>query len=102
MNGTYDPNFSLEFQCKDMNLGESISGKLGISMPVTAAAHKIYEEARVKYGDNGPSSMPPKLLEDALNEPLQKRGFDEWSYSINIDQDDGAVSVIHDFGRSKQ
>lgn len=96
MNGTYNPNFSLEFQCKDMCLGENIAQRLGIGIPLNAAAHKVYEEARIKYGNNAPSSLPPKLMEDALNEPLQTGGFDEWSYSIKVDQINGAVSVIHD------
>merc|ERR1712154_147934 len=86
MNGTYDPNFSLEFQCKDMNLGNNIANRFGASIELNSVAHKIYEEARIKYGDKGPSS-------------LQIHGvFDKWTYSTDIDQK-GSVSVIHHFDR---
>eukprot|EP00485_Elphidium_margaritaceum_P004641 CAMPEP_0202710436 /NCGR_PEP_ID=MMETSP1385-20130828/22423_1 /ASSEMBLY_ACC=CAM_ASM_000861 /TAXON_ID=933848 /ORGANISM="Elphidium margaritaceum" /LENGTH=333 /DNA_ID=CAMNT_0049369979 /DNA_START=21 /DNA_END=1019 /DNA_ORIENTATION=+ len=96
-NGTYDTEFAVELQCKDMKLGNDLCQQYQIPTPMHTLAQQIYNTAQYQYGKDAPSTIPVKLVEDALNEPLQvPKKFDEWSYSI--DTSGNKVTVIHKFG----
>ncbi len=92
-NGTYDPEFSLALHCKDLALGRGIASDSGVPIRLHDLVEEIYNEARVKYGDDAGSSHPPKLIEDDLGEQLQVDGFEDWTYSLNIV--DGSMAVRH-------
>ena len=92
-NGSFDPDFSLELHCKDLALGRNIAQESGVPIKVHSLVEEIYNEARVKYGDDKGSSHPAKLLQDLLGEKLQIKGFEDWTYSINIV--DGTMAVSH-------
>ena len=92
-NGSFDPDFSLELHCKDLALGRNIAQESGVPIKVHSLVEEIYNEARLKYGNDKGSSHPAKLLQDLLGEKLQIEGFDDWTYSINIV--DGTMAVRH-------
>jgi hypothetical protein len=43
-------------------------------------AQQIYERARARYGDDAPSSMPAKLMQEDCGVQLQAPGFDGFTY----------------------
>eukprot|EP00794_Sanderia_malayensis_P020411 gene20411-22424_t len=90
-NGTFDPEFSLGLHCKDLALGRAIASNSGVPIRLHDLVEEIYNEARVRYGDDAGSSHPPKLLQDDLNVRLQIEGFEDWTYSINVVDDTIAV-----------
>ena len=92
-NGSFNPDFSLELHCKDLALGRNIAQESGVPIKVHSLVEEIYNEARLKYGNDKGSSHPAKLLQDLLGEKLQIEGFEDWTYSINIV--DGTMSVNH-------
>ena len=97
MNGGYDPDFTLELQCKDLELGHQICLKHKIPLELMGLTQSMYNRAKYKYGDNGPSSMPPKIIEDDLNTPLRHEKFNHWGYSADVNKIDDSFVVVHDF-----
>ena len=47
---------------------------------VHGIARQVYERARARYGDDAPSSMPAKLMEEDCGEKLQAPGFEGFTY----------------------
>ena len=96
-NGSYETEFAVDLQCKDMRLGGEICEHHGVPIELHALVHQIYNRAKYKYGANAPSTIPAKLIQDELQDaPLQiEETFDKWSYSI--DTTNNTVTVIHKF-----
>jgi len=96
-NGSYDTDFAVELQCKDMRLGNQLCEQFGVPLPVHSLVHQIYNTAKYRYGENAPSTIPVKIMEDTLNdERLQIEGkFDKWTYSI--DTKNNTVTIVHKF-----
>ena len=92
-NGTYDPDFTLDLHCTDLNLGYELARKFGVPTEIFSLSEQIYNRARLRFGGNEGSSSPPKLLEEDLNEPLQVAGFDDWTYSVEYVK--GSMAVVH-------
>lgn len=102
MNGSYDPDFTLELQCKDLELGHQICLKHKIPLELMGLTQQMYNRAKYKYGDNKPSSLPPKLIEDDLNTPLRNEKFENWGYSADTEKIDQSFVVVHDFDTKKK
>ena len=92
-NGTYDPDFTIELHCKDLNLGYELARKFQVPIELHSHVEQIYNRARQKYGNDVGSSSPPKLLEDDLQEPLQIEGFEDWTYTV--EHVEGSMAVVH-------
>ena len=101
MNGSYDPDFTLDLQCKDLELGHQISLKNNIPLELHGLTQHIYNRAKFKYGPNEGSSMPPRMLEDDLNTPLRHEKFNNWSYSANTETIDDSFVVVHNYDNKK-
>ena len=54
---------------------------------------QIYTRALKTYGSEVGCYTPPRLLEDAMNDKLRTKGFENWSY--NVENIDGALHVRH-------
>lgn len=93
MNGEYNPGFTVNLQCKDMELGHFIAKQYEIPIEIFSLVQQIYNRAKYKYGDESGSSIIPKLLEHDLNESLQIDGFKKWEYSVDINDD--STKVLH-------
>ena len=73
-NGTYNPDFTLELHCKDLNLGYDLARKFKVPTELHSHVEQIYNRARFRYGNDAGSSYPLKMLEDDLQEQLQIGG----------------------------
>jgi len=62
-------------------------------MDLNQMAMSAFRRAQYKYGDDAACYVPPKLLEDDLNEILQSDHFKNWSYENEIVND--ALVVKH-------
>jgi len=91
-NGTYDPDFTIELHCKDLNLGYELARKFNVPTELHAHAEQIYNRARVKLGDDVGSTSPARMLEEDLNESLQIDDFEDWTYTI--EHVEGSMAVL--------
>merc|ERR1719263_433514 len=91
LNQTYDPDFTVGLQCKDLNLGYQLSMANRCPLRLLGLVEQLYNEARFKYGENSPSSIPAKLIEDALEERLYTPGYENFSYTVRNLKDSWAV-----------
>eukprot|EP00613_Pedinella_sp_CCMP2098_P078570 CAMPEP_0171963580 /NCGR_PEP_ID=MMETSP0993-20121228/176398_1 /TAXON_ID=483369 /ORGANISM="non described non described, Strain CCMP2098" /LENGTH=283 /DNA_ID=CAMNT_0012612221 /DNA_START=69 /DNA_END=917 /DNA_ORIENTATION=- len=80
MNGTFDTDFALKLHCKDFDIGYKMARALKSPLVLHSVAQQVYERARARYGDDAPSSMPAKLLEEDCGVTLQAPGFDGFTY----------------------
>jgi len=80
MNGTYDTDFALKLHCKDLDIGYKMGRTLKSPLVLHSVAQQVYERARARYGDEAPSSMPAKLMEEDCHTHLQAPGFEGFTY----------------------
>lgn len=80
MNGSFDTDFALKLHCKDLDIGYKMARALKSPLVLHGVAQQIYERARARYGDDAPSSMPAKLMEEDCHVKLQAQGFDGFTY----------------------
>jgi 3-hydroxyisobutyrate dehydrogenase len=80
MNGTFDTDFSLQLHCKDLDIGYKMARALKTPLVLHGCAQQVYERARARYGDQAPSSMPAKLMEEDCGVKLQAPGYDGFTY----------------------
>jgi len=80
MNGTFDTDFALKLHCKDLDIGYKMARTLRTPLVLHGVAQQVYERARARYGDEAPSSMPAKLMEEDCGTHLQASGFDGFTY----------------------
>lgn len=76
----FDTDFALKLHCKDLDIGYKMGRALKSPLVLHGLAQQIYERARAKYGDDAPSSMPAKLMEEDCGIKLQAPGFDGFTY----------------------
>lgn len=91
-NGTYDPDFTIELHCKDLNLGYELARKFKVPIELHSHAEQMYNRARVKFGNDVGSTSPARMLEEDLNESLQIDGFEDWTYTI--EHVEGSMAVL--------
>ena len=80
MNGSFDTDFALKLHCKDLDIGYSMARALKSPLVLHSVAQQVYERARARYGDDAPSSMPAKLMEEDCGIKLQAPGFEGFTY----------------------
>jgi len=93
MNGSYDPSFTIDLQCKDNNLVMKIADDFGVPLELMSYITAKYSVAKQKYGDDAPCYIGAKMIEDTMKENLQCEKFDTWSYGI--DNIDGSCVIRH-------
>ena len=80
MNGSFDTDFALKLHCKDLDIGYKMARALNSPLVLHSVAQQVYERARARYGDDAPSSLPAKLMEEDCGVKLQADGFDGFTY----------------------
>jgi len=80
LNGTFDTNFQLKLHCKDLDIGYKMARALKSPLVLHSVAQQVYERARARYGDEAPSSMPAKLMEEDCAVKLQAPGYEGFTY----------------------
>lgn len=80
MNGGFDTDFALKLHCKDLDIGYKMARALKSPLVLHGVAQQVYERARARYGDDAPSSMPAKLMEEDTGVKLQAPGYEGFTY----------------------
>jgi len=91
--GEYHDSFPIDLMCKDTQLGYEMARNAKVPLEVFGLMQQIYHRALYSLGPDVGCYAPPKLYENELNESLQSKGFENWSYTVeNVD---GALHVRH-------
>ena len=69
--GHYDPSFSLALCCKDLDLVNQIARSQGFDLTMGQFVQKLFEEAKVTYGESAAELHVVKLLEDKVETYLR-------------------------------
>lgn len=93
-NGTYDPGFTLELHCKDLNLGRQLAIEGEMPLEVMSLVEQIYRRAMHKYGKDAGSSHPAKLTPDDIGDTVYTPGYENWTYTIEK-VTGGGIGVVH-------
>ena len=75
LNGSYDINFTMDHEVKDLTLFDDLGKKFGVPLEMSPLAVQIMRDGLARYGPRAWSSMVVKRLEDACNEDLRAPGF---------------------------
>jgi 3-hydroxyisobutyrate dehydrogenase len=78
LNGSYNINFTMDHEVKDLTLFDELGRKYDIPLEMSPLAVRIMRDGLKKYGPRVWSSMVVKRLEDACNEDLRAPGFPEY------------------------
>ncbi|MEE9414140.1 MAG: NAD(P)-dependent oxidoreductase [Acidimicrobiales bacterium] len=64
--GHYDPSFTLDLCLKDLGLVRELEEQVGTDLPMTAAAHEVFQQAADRYGsDVGELHVTRRIEDDA-------------------------------------
>jgi len=74
--GHYDPSFTLDLCCKDLDLLAGLGQDFATDLPMTRAAHERFREARNEYGGGAAELHVCKLIEEQAGISLRVSG--EW------------------------
>ncbi len=77
LNGSYNINFTMDHEVKDLTLFDALGEKYGIPLELSPLAVEIMRDGLARYGPRAWSSMVVKRLEDACGEDLRAPGFPE-------------------------
>ena len=72
--GHYDPSFSLDLCCKDLDLIVRLAGSRNVPVDFSHLAQQKFERAREVFGGTAGELHVCKLIEDATGTPLQVAG----------------------------
>ena len=74
--GHYDPSFSLGLCLKDLGLLDALGAAVGAPLPMTNAAHQVFQAAGERYGTDAGELHVAKLIEDDADLSMRLDG--EW------------------------
>jgi 3-hydroxyisobutyrate dehydrogenase len=100
LNGSYDINFTMDHEVKDLTLFDDLGKKLEVPLEMSPLAVQIMRDGLAKYGPRAWSSMVVKRLEDACGEDLRAPGFPE--YLTDPEPEAAGAEVIPRKGRVSQ
>lgn len=92
LNGSYNINFTMDHEVKDLTLFDDLAKKLEVPLEMSPLAVQIMRDGLAKYGPRAWSSMVVKRLEDACNEDLRAPGFP--GYLTDVEPEAAGVEVI--------
>jgi 3-hydroxyisobutyrate dehydrogenase len=78
LNGSYNINFTMDHEVKDLSLFDDLGKKLDIPLELSPRCVEIMRDGLERYGPRVWSSMVVKRLEDDCNEDLRAPGFPEY------------------------
>ena len=77
LNGSYNINFTMDHEVKDLTLFDELGKKNNIPLELSPLCVEIMRDGLKRYGPRVWSSMVVKRLEDACGEDLRAPGFPE-------------------------
>jgi 3-hydroxyisobutyrate dehydrogenase len=92
LNGSYDINFTMDHEVKDLTLFDDLGKKLEVPLEMSPLAVQIMRDGLAKYGPRAWSSMVVKRLEDACGEDLRAPGFP--GYLTDFEPEAAGAEVI--------
>merc|ERR1719430_67490 len=93
LRGDFDPTFTIDLHCKDLDLGYQIAKKHKVPIPLHGLVQQMSNEAMYKYGAEEGCYSAQRLYEDACGETLRADGFQKWRFENRII--DGSVVPEH-------
>ena len=75
LNGSYNINFTMDHEVKDVTLFDELGETLGVPLEMSPLVVQIMQDGLDKYGARAWSSMVVKRLEDACETDLRAPGF---------------------------
>ncbi len=77
LNGSYNINFTMDHEVKDLTLFDELGRSLGVPLELSPLCVAIMRDGLERYGPRVWSSMIVKRLEEACSEDLRAPGFPE-------------------------
>ena len=77
LNGSYNVNFTMDHEVKDVTLFDELGKNLGVPLELSPMVVEIMRDGLKRYGPRAWSSMVVKRLEDACGADLRAPGFPE-------------------------
>jgi 3-hydroxyisobutyrate dehydrogenase len=78
LNGSYNINFTMDHEVKDLALFDDLAKKHEVPLELSPLCVDIMRDGLKRYGPRVWSSMVVKRLEDACGEDLRAPGFPEY------------------------
>ena len=78
LNGSYNINFTMDHEVKDLTLFDELGKKHGVPLELSPLCVEIMRDGLKRYGPRVWSSMVVKRLEDDCGEDLRADGFPEY------------------------
>ncbi len=78
LNGSYNINFTMDHEVKDLSLFDQLGKGLGVPLELSPLCVEIMRDGLARYGPRAWSSMVVKRLEDDCGEDLRADGFPEY------------------------
>ncbi|MEM7170896.1 MAG: NAD(P)-dependent oxidoreductase [Pseudomonadota bacterium] len=93
LNGSYNINFTMDHEVKDLSLFDDLGKSLGVPLELSPLCVGIMRDGLKRYGPRVWSSMVVKRLEDDCGENLRAPGFPEYLVDQEPEQLGAEVSV---------
>ena len=93
LNGSYNVNFTMDHEVKDLTLFDDLGKKLGVALELSPLCVEIMRDGLKRYGPRVWSSMVVKRLEDDCGEDLRAPGFPEYLVDHEPEEPGGEVVV---------
>ena len=91
LNGSYNVNFTMDHELKDLSLFHELGRKLGVPLELSPVCVDIARDALNRYGPRAWSTQLVKRLEDECGANLRAPGFPE---SLSDDEPEGAGAEV--------
>jgi 3-hydroxyisobutyrate dehydrogenase len=93
LNGSYNINFTMDHEVKDLTLFDDLGKKHGVPLELSPLCVNIMRDGLKRYGPRVWSSMVVKRLEDACGEDLRAPGFPEYLVDREAEVEGAEVTV---------
>lgn len=91
LNGSYNVNFTMDHELKDLSLFDELGRKLGVPLELSPVCVDIVRDGLNRYGPRAWSTEVVKRLEDDCGENLRAPGFPE---TLTDDEPEGAGAEV--------
>ena len=92
LNGSYNINFTMDHEVKDLTLFDNLGKSLGVPLELSPLCVDIMRDGLKRYGPRVWSSMVVKRLEDDCGEDLRAPGFPE--YLVDHEPEEPGAEVV--------
>lgn len=95
LNGSYNINFTMDLEVKDVSLFDKLGKSLSVPLEVSPVIVRIMKDGLKRYGPRAWSSMVVKRLEDDCAADLRAPGFPEYMVDSEAEERGAEVVVPH-------